>query len=341
MIEFDEKFFEGEERDGFYVESEMKHAWAAEMEVLMEIDRICRKYDIQYFADSGTLLGAVRHNGYIPWDDDIDIAMRRSDYMKFINVAHKELEAPLYCADIYHWDEWNEPFARVVNGRGGVNLDARHLEKYHGCPYLVGVDIFILDNFPATEAEYEASLSLFEWILSIRKLYNDKKNAQLENVEGSTVKAEVKLEEDEELEEQLVKLEEYCNITIDRKKNIENQLLKAIDGLFAMYRDDESDEIANMSFVKKGNFHSAGRKKEWYKESILLPFENIMIPVPNQFYKALERTYGPKYLEPVKTWHYHKYPFYKKERETLREAQKDARNVKDKMDKLEKLLAGK
>lgn len=91
MIEFDDKFFLGEEREGFYVEEKMKRAWAAQMEVLTELDRICKKEGIRYFAESGTLLGAVRHKGFIPWDDDIDIAMTRDAYHKLFQAAPREL----------------------------------------------------------------------------------------------------------------------------------------------------------------------------------------------------------------------------------------------------------
>ena len=68
-----DNFLEGEIRNSFYVESMMKKVWAAQLEVLHEIDRICKKHNITYFADWGTLLGAVRHKGFIPWDDDMDI----------------------------------------------------------------------------------------------------------------------------------------------------------------------------------------------------------------------------------------------------------------------------
>lgn len=339
MITFDEKFFEGEERDGFYIEGEMKRVWAAEMEVLMEIDRICKKYDIAYFADSGTLLGAVRHNGFIPWDDDMDIAMLRSDYMKFISVAPKELTWPLFCADIYHWEGWSEPFARVVNG-SGINLTPKHLERYHGCPYSVGVDIFVLDNIPATEEEFNIVISLFEWIWNIKKMF-DKKKAQLDSTESSTVKREEENEWDAQIEEQLVKLEEDCKITINREKDIANQLLKVIDGLFAMYGDDESSQVMNLSFAERGQYLVAGRKKEWYRESILLPFENITMPVPVDFKRAVEKCYGTNYLTPVKKWHFHDYPFYKKDKKKLQETRKDVHSINGKMDELEKLLAEK
>ena len=61
------------------------------LEIMVEIDKLCRKHDIKYWLDGGTLLGAVRHGGFIPWDDDLDICMMQEDYEKFIEIAPKEL----------------------------------------------------------------------------------------------------------------------------------------------------------------------------------------------------------------------------------------------------------
>ena len=72
MVEFSHEYFEDEVRDGFYVNGLMKKCWAAQIEVLSDIASVCAKYNIKWYADCGTLLGAVRHGGFIPWDDDLD-----------------------------------------------------------------------------------------------------------------------------------------------------------------------------------------------------------------------------------------------------------------------------
>lgn len=64
--------------------------------ILSEIDRICRKHQIKYWLEFGTLLGAIRHNGFIPWDDDCDIGMMRSDFIRFKNVISKELSSNFF-----------------------------------------------------------------------------------------------------------------------------------------------------------------------------------------------------------------------------------------------------
>ncbi len=68
----------------------------ANLEILLEVDRICRKHQIEYRLDAGTLIGAVRHHGFIPWDDDVDLAFLRKDYEKFLRIAPKELKKGLH-----------------------------------------------------------------------------------------------------------------------------------------------------------------------------------------------------------------------------------------------------
>ena len=91
MLEFSDEYFNNEVRCGFHITGMMKRLWASQMEILAWINEICDKYGIRYIMSYGSLLGTVRHKGFIPWDDDIDIAMLRGDYERFAEAVAKEL----------------------------------------------------------------------------------------------------------------------------------------------------------------------------------------------------------------------------------------------------------
>ena len=100
-IELPEGFLDEEVRCGYTVTAKAKRAWAVQMDLLHKLDEVCKKYNLRYFADSGTLLGAARDKGYIPWDDDIDIVMLRKDYEKLRDVADEEFKHPYFYQDMY------------------------------------------------------------------------------------------------------------------------------------------------------------------------------------------------------------------------------------------------
>ena len=282
----DEKFMEN---DKFYLNV------TAQMEVLAEIDKICKENGIRYFADYGTLLGAVRHKGFIPWDDDIDICMLREDYQRFHELAKRKLPKGCHLESCYIAKEWNLPFIRIVNALR-LPIEKVMIEKYHGCPYVVGVDIFPIDNVPDEQAEEDVLKNAYGGLAAIGELMKQGKSL-------------------EEIEEDLQRVEEYLNIKINRKGNVINQVMRMLDNIACIYQHDDCKKVASMIFYA-GNREQV-RLKEWYRDSMLMPFENIQIPVPVGYEEVLQNLYGD-WRRIVRNVAGHSYPFYKEQREYLK-----------------------
>ena len=136
-------FFEDEVREGFFVSGMMKRCWAAQLKILAEIDRICRIHDIPWMMYGGTLLGAVRHKGFIPWDDDVDIIMKRSFLERFVCVARNELFDG-YRLNYTLLDGATEGISVVVSN-GELSMQER-VNAFLRYPFVSSVDVFALDG---------------------------------------------------------------------------------------------------------------------------------------------------------------------------------------------------
>ncbi len=127
-------------------EEQLRKVQLTQLEMLIEVDRICKKCDIKYNIIAGTLLGAVRHKGFIPWDDDADVALLRSEYEKFRNACESELDKSKF----YFQDHRNTKGYRWGYGklRRKHTLFLREFQEH--MPYQQGIfiDIFPLDNVP-------------------------------------------------------------------------------------------------------------------------------------------------------------------------------------------------
>lgn len=288
---FDESFFKEEVRDGFLIEEMMKRAWAAQIEVLKEVEKFCKRHNINYYAEWGTLLGAVRHKGFIPWDDDIDICMKREDYQILLKYGMEELPEGYYIINPYTDAEFGDPFTRVVNSRY-INTTEPFLQKYHGCPFAVGLDIFPLDYIPADGAEHDLQHALIQMAIVCKSALKAGENA----------------------EDSLCQLEEYCNYHFDSGRSILQQLNILIDSLCAMYKEEECRYIGPVHhYVVYGDCRM---EKSCYQEPVWLPFENTEIAVPTDYLRAVREEFGEDYMTPVKS-HLHDYPFYKGQQEIL------------------------
>lgn len=143
-IELDKSFFEEEEREGYLVSAKMKHIWAVELDLWAKFDEVCRKHGLKYFAAYGTLLGAVRHHGFIPWDDDIDLCMMRDDYEKLKKIAVDEFEEPYFFQDWYRTDGQTWIFSKLrKSNTTAIEFPDKGLEFNQG----MFIDINALDEF--------------------------------------------------------------------------------------------------------------------------------------------------------------------------------------------------
>ena len=143
-IVLDKSFYNAEERCGYYVSEKMKHIWAVGLDLWYKFDSVCKKYNLKYYAAYGTLLGAVRHKGFIPWDDDIDLCMMRDDYEKLKLVAKEEFKEPYYFQDWYNSCGRTWCFSKLRNSNTtAIEFPDKGKEFNQG----IFIDINALDEF--------------------------------------------------------------------------------------------------------------------------------------------------------------------------------------------------
>ena len=123
---------------------ELKKIQAIELDILKSFDKICKKNKLKYVLTGGTLIGAIRHNGFIPWDDDIDIAMPRNDYNKFIKIQKKELNKEKYYFQSIETEEKYSSVGAKIRRKNSVYKET--LSSISRENQGIWIDIFPIDN---------------------------------------------------------------------------------------------------------------------------------------------------------------------------------------------------
>lgn len=137
-----DSFFHEEIQCGYSVSEERKKLWAVELDLLCELDRVCKEHGIHYMLGAGTLLGAVRHKGFIPWDDDIDVYCLRDDYNKLVSVSDS-FEHPYFLQNAYSDLKFEKPYAKLRNDLTTVIEVDKILQDINNGIY---IDIFPIDG---------------------------------------------------------------------------------------------------------------------------------------------------------------------------------------------------
>lgn len=289
-MKYPHTYFDDEIREGFYESGIIKRCWAAQLEILEEIDKVCKKHDIKWFMDCGTLLGAVRHGGYIPWDDDLDICMLRDDYERFIAVAQEEL--PEGCVVLNCHNIWFDYMTRVVNSFE-PNFDEAFLEKYSNMFFPMGIDIFPLDYISDNPIEEQKHKLLINAMMDITGIIDEAES--LDEITLSGI---------------YDKFDKISDVKLDRKGDIKHQIYEACERVFAYCKKEDASRVTLAAYWAEGNGHVYPLK--CFEDTIMLPFENTELPAPIAYDEVLRIEYGD-YMRIYKNGAVHDYPMIDKQ----------------------------
>lgn len=263
-------FFIEETRNGFTVTKKRKKMWAIELEMLNELKRVCKKYNLTFYADSGTLLGAIREKGFIPWDDDIDIVMFRKDYDKLLKVGVEEIKKPFFLQCAYSDIDYYRGHAQMrFDGTAAILKHEANKVAFHQGIFL---DIFPLDYTDETEKRKRAKCDRL------------KKYKQLFNVWTSGVRAY-----NQRCLLSKIKLL-LCNV-IGKKR------------IYKHYEKKCRNTKSNKKTVDKVSYYwdyenYKNLNEEYFGDPVYMPFEFTEIPVPREYDTILKKYYGDNYLCP-------------------------------------------
>ena len=286
-MEFPDSYFEDEVRDGFYVPGMMKRAWAAQIEIMHTVVVICEKYGLSCFAEWGTFLGAVRHGGMIPWDDDVDVCMKRRDYEKFLEVAEQELPEGYWIMN-YRNTETDNMVTKILNYPLYL-IAEEDLPKSHGYPYVASIDLFVMDYLPREKEKEDAIWDLTQLVGQLNYRINEDAmdSKEIMDVFHSVV--------------------QMSGVAFDKEKPMKRQLVQAMDDIAACFHEENSDEISILTYFT--NERTYRFPKSFYIETVRIPFENMEITVPVEYDRALHIKYGD-YMKPAREFDTHEYPSY-------------------------------
>lgn len=260
----DGDFIVPETRNDFFVDLERKKLWKSLYDILLVVAKICNRHGLRFYLDSGTLLGAARHQGFIPWDDDLDIAMFRSDYDKLIEVLPEELPEQLFMQSSLTDPDYDITHIKIRDGRFSAIAPYHVLE---GRRYNMGVfiDVFPIDGAPESEKLKTRQLRSLKRLKVIFKLAA---RHRYSNIKQKLCSIGARL---------IFRLVGRQRLYAMREKVLSRYSTGQYeDGVLAM-----------------GEWgYRCSRKRSWYEKCVYLPFEGEMFPCPYRYGECLEGEYG-------------------------------------------------
>ena len=259
----------GENLEEQLSEKELADLKAKELDILVKFDRMCKENNLRYFITAGTLLGAVRHKGFIPWDDDIDVVMLRKDFNRLNRVCSKALPEGLFLQDKkndkgypFHFDkirldntEVIDPFLEGVNMHKGIYID-----------------VFPVDKCPENN---KLAQFMFKWVSTTSYALIAKQN---KDFDFDYTKKSARM---------------LYHFMIKMPRGFVIAMRDFVVGIFNVFCSGK--KLCTVSGAH--GFPRETYKSEWFEEKIMLPFESGEYPAPKGYDSLLTNMYGD-YMKP-------------------------------------------
>lgn len=268
-IKLPSNFLDEETRCGYFISSDMKAVWAVELDLLSELDKVCKRLSIKYFLDAGNLLGAVRDGKFIPWDDDIDLVMLRNDYDKLMKDGLCLFQYPYFLQCPYSDKEYARPHAQLRNSNTCAAM------KNEGKSVIFNQGIFI-DIFP------------------------------LDGILENDLNCQIKMVKKIKKPAKYISFHHSKKLHVELFRKIRANIYKAIYGDIPTIFERLDNYVRQSSeerYVDKVTFRDdvskiCYLKKSWFEQSVVLEFEEFKCAVPSAYDEILKAYYGTDYMTP-------------------------------------------
>lgn len=279
-LKLPEHFLEKEVRCGYEVSEKQKKIWAVELDLLNELIRVCKKHNIKMQVSYGTLLGAVRHEGFIPWDDDVDVWLTRNEYEKLIDIAPKEFKYPYFLQTALSDRKYYIGYARFRNSETTGAISGEDGTDYNNGIY---VDVYVIDGFTDSVVLYYLQLIPRRILLKCLTLYEQKKlvgRSLFQLACHHVVRPLVRL----------IKFETW---------------IKLSNAVTSMYNHNAKRYCVVYEMMGKPYKHWINVDE--LNETREMKFENLLVPCPQSYDRMLTQMYGDYMIYPpidqLGKWH--------------------------------------
>lgn len=245
---------------------ELRKMQLVQLEIFKDFDRVCRENNIKYIMDAGTLLGAIRHKGFIPWDDDIDIRMLRSEYEKFYKIANDQLSDNIFFQNYRNDSKYPWIYSKVrMKGTRAVRVGQEKMGMKDG----VFIDVFPCDGVPSDTKE-------------LKKHSKDAKFCR------KVLYARVAQYSKDKLPERL-----FWHLVCLIPKSY---IYKKVESLAEKYNEKNCSRVGCIGWHAPKDVN--GFKMEYFTELTELEFEGNMFWAPKDWDGFLRYSFGDDYMTP-------------------------------------------